>query len=601
MVQVAPRQTALSSWILPATAVALALAIFAVDTILPLGMAVAVLYVVVVMSSAEFLPLRGIWFAALGCGGLAVLSYLIEHGATLSGIPFVRLVVSLAAIAITGFLAAKGQKTAAKLQEAERELRLTIDMIPALVISVSPDGSADFVNARWRELGFSEQDMRSLSIVHPDDLPEFSRVRARSLATGAPYQVEIRLGRDGVYRWYLVHTVPLRAETGAVIRRYTTATDIEDRKRAEDALRHSEALLAETQRLSHTGSVGLDVATGEVFWSAEGARIFGYDPSVAPTLDHLVRRVHPDDAWLARRSIGRAYEGETDTEFELRLVMPDGAVKYVKAVSPGTRDASDPRVVRAVIDVTAARAAELALREAQRELAHVTRVTTLGEFTASIAHEVNQPLAAVVTNGEVSLRLLERTEPDLAEVREAVRDIIGSGRRASEIIRRIRALSTKAETPKVALDINDVIEEIVPLVQSEVQSHQASLRVDLAPGLVPVQGDRVQLQQVLINLIVNGMEAMAPVTGRPPRAGDNLAARRYRRGAGRGPGLGSRHRSRERQTAFQRLLHHQAQGHGHGIIDLPHDHREPRRPPMGFPERRARRDIPVRLAPASRQ
>ena len=196
--------------------------------------------------------------------------------------------------------------------------------------------------------------------------------------------------------------------------------------------------------------------------------------------------------------------------------MPDGSVRHVHAVAHAVKDASgNIEFVGAVTDVTATKRAEEALRQAQADLAHVTRVTTLGELTASIAHEVNQPLAAIVTNGEVGLRWLDREVPDLAEVREALGDMISNGRRASEIIQRLRALSRKTETQKVALDINDAISEVIPLVQQEVLSHRVSLRLELAPTLPAVLGDRVQLQQVIINLIVNGMEAMAPVTDRP--------------------------------------------------------------------------------------
>jgi C4-dicarboxylate-specific signal transduction histidine kinase len=159
--------------------------------------------------------------------------------------------------------------------------------------------------------------------------------------------------------------------------------------------------------------------------------------------------------------------------------------------------------------VTAARKAEAALHQSRTELAHVTRVTTLGELTTSIAHEVNQPLAAIVMNGEVCLRLLERSPRDVAEVRKALDDIISNGKRTSEIVRRIRALASPAETERTVLDINDVVEEAVPLVRGELQSHRASLRLELEPGLPAVLGDRVQLQQVIINLVVNGMEAMA--------------------------------------------------------------------------------------------
>jgi C4-dicarboxylate-specific signal transduction histidine kinase len=159
--------------------------------------------------------------------------------------------------------------------------------------------------------------------------------------------------------------------------------------------------------------------------------------------------------------------------------------------------------------------AEQALRKAQAELAHVTRVTMLGELTASIAHEVNQPLAAVVANAEASLRWLDRETPDLAAARRSVEWVINDGCRASEVIRRVRALANKADMEKVQLDINQVVKEAIALVQRELVRHRVLLRTELAPALPRIHGDRVQLQQVIINLLMNGIEAMEPVTDRP--------------------------------------------------------------------------------------
>jgi C4-dicarboxylate-specific signal transduction histidine kinase len=161
------------------------------------------------------------------------------------------------------------------------------------------------------------------------------------------------------------------------------------------------------------------------------------------------------------------------------------------------------------------RASEQRSLDAQMELAHVTRVTTLGELAASIAHEVNQPLAAVVANAEASLRWLDRGTPDVNAARRSMEWVIEDGNRASEVIGRIRALVNKTEIEKVLLDINDLVGEAVALVQRELISHQVSLRMELAPALPMITGDRVQLQQVMINLVMNGIEAMQPVTDRP--------------------------------------------------------------------------------------
>jgi C4-dicarboxylate-specific signal transduction histidine kinase len=233
-------------------------------------------------------------------------------------------------------------------------------------------------------------------------------------------------------------------------------------------------------------------------------------------MDMVAQRTHPNDRARVQETIDRAARDGKDFDHEYRLLMPDGSVKHLYVVARAAKDASgNIEFFGAVTDVTATKRAEDALRQSQMQLAHVTRVTTLGELAASIAHEVNQPLAAIVTNGEVCLRWLDRDVPDLAEVRDSVGSIISNGRRASEIIQRLRALSRKTETQKVAVDINGAIREVIPLVQHEVLSHRVSLRLELAPTLPAVLGDRVQLQQVIINLIVNGMEAMTPVTDRP--------------------------------------------------------------------------------------
>ena len=168
-----------------------------------------------------------------------------------------------------------------------------------------------------------------------------------------------------------------------------------------------------------------------------------------------------------------------------------------------------------VLDLTDRKHAEQALRDMQTNLAHVVRITTLGELTASIAHEVNQPLAAVVANAEACLRWLDRGTPDLAAARRSVEWIIDDGNRAGDVIRRVRALANKTSIEKVPLDVNDVVREVIPLVQRELTSQQVSLRMELAPALSMILGDRVQLQQVIINLVMNGIEAMQSVTDRP--------------------------------------------------------------------------------------
>ncbi|MFL5238016.1 MAG: sensor histidine kinase, partial [Rhizomicrobium sp.] len=278
----------------------------------------------------------------------------------------------------------------------------------------------------------------------------------------------------------------------------------------------SETFLAEAQRLSHTGSFGWRTATGEIIWSEETLRIFGYEEARYVTVDMVIQRIHPDDRALAQQTMDRASSDGKDVDHGYRLLMPDGSVKYVHATAHAVKEESSGiTFVGAVTDITARKRAEEELHEAQANLAHVTRVTALGELTASIAHEVNQPLAAVVTNAQACLRWLNRDIPNLDEARGAVESIINDGNRAGEVIRRIRAFVNKTPTHKVPLHINDVVHEVITLVQHELFSHRVSLRMELAPALPPVVADRIQLQQVILNLVVNGIEAMQSRTDRP--------------------------------------------------------------------------------------
>ena len=290
---------------------------------------------------------------------------------------------------------------------------------------------------------------------------------------------------------------------------------VRHRKEAATQVASKEAYLAEAQRLSHTGSFGWNPSSGFI-WSDETFQIFGFDRGISPTIETVIDRTHPEDVERVRQFIeGEPRDGK-DYDLEHRLLMPDGSVKYLHVVAhPLRAEAGERAFVGAVMDVTAAKRAEEAVQEAQAALAHVTRMATLGELTAWITHEVNQPLTGIVTNGAACLRWLDKAPPALDEARRSVEDMISDARRASEVIHRIRALSKKTDAKKVPLNINDVIREASRLVQREAITHGASLRLELAQELPSILGDRVQLQQVIINLVINAIQAMASVTDRP--------------------------------------------------------------------------------------
>jgi PAS domain S-box-containing protein len=413
----------------------------------------------------------------------------------------------------------------AKAARAEREIRLVTDTIPALVWSALPDGAVEYVNQRWvTYTGLTLEQARGRAFVesyHAEDRSAVENLTSVGISHAASAnddpRTEARLrSNDGKYRWFLVRAMPLRDHDGNIVRWYGTAIDIEDRKRAEDAQRRSEAYLAEAQRLSVTGSFGWKVARGDVVWSEETYRIFDVDCAVKPTIDLLLQRVHPDDRELVRHEADRVAEGRHDFDVELRLLMPNGRVKYLHIRSHRVQSESgEEEIVGAVMDITAAKDAQEAVHAARAELAHVNRVTTIGQLAASIAHEIKQPITAVVTNASAGLLWLAAQPPDLEEIRDAFDRVIDAGNRAGQVIGQIRALIRKAPPREDHLEINEAILAVIALTHGEMVKNGVSLQTQLAAGLPLVKGDRFQLQQVILNLIVNAVEAMGSVNEGP--------------------------------------------------------------------------------------
>jgi PAS domain S-box-containing protein len=289
--------------------------------------------------------------------------------------------------------------------------------------------------------------------------------------------------------------------------------EIEERRRAEEALRRSEAYLSEAQRLSRTGSFGWDVSSGKIYWSQETFRIFEYEPLTEPTLELFLRRTHPEDRALVRQVIDRVVLERKDFDFEHRLLMPNGSVKYLRVVGrPSTEDESGNfEFVGAVTDITERERAEETVRKTHAQLAHVTRVTALGELAASVAHEVNQPLTAIINNANACLALLPSGTDELDEVCKALSEIADDAERASAVLARIRGLIKKSPLEKARLHLHDVVSAVLVLVRPEAAARRVTVQAQIPEDLPLIFGDRVQLQQVLLNLVMNGMDAMNSV------------------------------------------------------------------------------------------
>jgi PAS domain S-box-containing protein len=408
-----------------------------------------------------------------------------------------------------------------RLRKSEQQWRDVFENNPTMYFIVDSAGTVLSVNPFGAEqLGYTVDELVGQSVLRVFYEPDREAVQqhvANCLAhMGRSMSWELRkVRKDGSMLWVReTARAVLRAPKQPIV--LVACEDITQRKQAEEQLRRSQAYLAEAQRLSQTGSFGWSPATEEIVWSDETYRIMGLDPSTKPNVDLIFQRIHPDDRASVRGALDRAARSGEGFDLEQRLVTLDGSVKYVHVVAHPVRD-DDGHVefVGASMDVTEQRRATAALEKARDELARMARLTTMGELVASIAHEIRQPLAAIVINGAATLRWLNREEPDLAEARDGVSRIVRDAGRAEEVIRGLRTLADKSGPRLSPLDLTDTIQEVLTLTQGELQRQGVSAQTELDQSGRRVLGDRVQLQQVLLNLLMNGVEAMSAVADRP--------------------------------------------------------------------------------------
>jgi PAS domain S-box-containing protein len=359
-----------------------------------------------------------------------------------------------------------------------------------------------------------------LQRVHPDDRDLVQETIDRASEAWTNFDFEHRLLMpDGSVKY--LHVLARASEpSSGKLEYFGAVTDVTAAKQAEQTLRKSEAYLAEAQRLSHTGSWAWSPATGDIsYWSEECYRVQGFDPyGGLPRFEIFFQRIHPEDQPGTAEGLERATREREEFEMDYRIVHPSGAIRDIHVVGhPVLASSGDlAEFVGTVIDVTERKRADEQrerLRQAQADLAHMNRVTTVGELTASMAHEVNQPIAAAVTDANTCMRWLARDHPDLEEARAAAMRVVKDATRASEIISRIRLLFNKGTPERELVNVNDVIGEMIFLLRSEAVRYHISVRTELAADLPQVMGDRVQLQQVLMNLMINGIDAMKDLDG----------------------------------------------------------------------------------------
>jgi PAS domain S-box-containing protein len=541
-----------------------------------------------------------------------------------------------------------------RLQRTERELREVIETIPCMAWSATADGDAEFFNRRWLEYaGLTANQAQGTgwtTALHPNDLNGLVHYWQQTLASRRPGEFEARLRRfDGEYRWFLFRATPSFDENGKVLKWYGTNIDIEERKRAEQGLRRSEAYLVEAQRLTQTGSCAIHGTSREIlYWSEEMFRLFGFDPQQGlprfeqwvqcihsedrdkfklasdrtllknldcdvefrivkpdgtvrhvhgighpvlspngqlvqvvgtmvditervradealrrsetylaqaqrvanmgswvfdtirmepvylstewhrlqdfdpkdgmPTWEQRLQRIHPEDRARYEGVFKRAIAEKSDLDEEFRILLPNSTVRYIRSLGHPVLDAFGEvtQMIGVIMDVTESRQAEQEHERLRQELAHLShlnRVSTIGELTASFAHEIKQPIGAAVTNAQACLRFLDGELFNLIEAREAASEMASDAMRAAEIIDRVRSLYRKDSSHQEIVDVNELIQEMIVMLRDEANRHSVTTRADLAEGLPKVTADRVQLQQVLMNLMLNGIDAMRDTTG----------------------------------------------------------------------------------------
>jgi PAS domain S-box-containing protein len=489
-----------------------------------------------------FLPLpfllwAAVRFGALGAStGVSIVGFLAIWSASHGHGPFssgtaeqnaLSIQIFLIGLAIPLlFLAAVVEERATgetELGESESRFQIVANAAPVLIWMSGVDKLCTFFNKPWLEFtGRSiEQELGNgwAEGVHPADLQQCLQVYTSAFEARQPFVMQYRLRRnDGEYRWLSDQGVPRYDAEGKFAGYIGSCVDVTELLNKDEALRESEERMRLAADAVNLGIWEWDVATNEIWVTNARRTLLGWPASGKVTFEDFISRVHPEDRGQIRQTISDAIRDAKDHDSEYRLVLPDGIVRWMSTRGRVHFDGQGKpaRILGISIDITARKQAELDTQRDRAELSHLSRVALMGEMSASIAHELNQPLAGILSNAAAGKRFIDRGDVDLGEVRELLGDIISDGRRASDVVRGIRGMVKKEQIARRSVDLNEVVIDAVRMVSADALLHSCQLETSLDTNLPVVNGDPIQLQQVLLNLVINAFDAMrdTPISNR---------------------------------------------------------------------------------------
>jgi PAS domain S-box-containing protein len=399
------------------------------------------------------------------------------------------------------------------LSESEERFRIVADAAPVLIWMSGVDKLCTFFNKPWLEFtGRSlEQELGNgwAEGVHPDDVQRCLKVYTDAFDARKAFVMQYRLRRhDGKYRWVSDHGVP-RFETQGTFAGYIgSCVDVTEFLDTERALREFEERVILAAEAAHLGVWEMDTDTNEL-WMSDGARtLFQFDSETR--LDHgsVQDRVHPEDRALRDSAVKGAVETQSQFEIEYRVLLPDGTLRWIGSRGRCVTGENGTRLLGVSIDITPRKLAEADALRHREELGHMSRVAAMGELTASIAHELNQPLSGITSNASAGQRFIDRGDVDLRELRELLGDIVADGRRAGDVIRGIQSMVKKGVPARQAVNLNDLVIKVAHMVNPNAMLQSCQLETLLQPNLPAIEADPIQLQQVLLNLVINAFDAM---------------------------------------------------------------------------------------------